>query len=154
MHGHADRDPSTPPSGGRDEFEWKPISSADSLRCIGVGGGSPSGGGEGFLLTADGPQLMARPMPANTGTRDGMRIDWDLPIAMDDGLVLRADVFRPVAEGRYPVIMSYGPLWNPLELHEISRDCFLARFNDLKDGNQLFPSTDGNHNFIAFLCAE
>src|SRR5256885_2668131 len=26
--------------------------------------------------------------------RDGMRIDWDVPIAMDDGLVLRADVFR------------------------------------------------------------
>ena len=42
-------------------------------------------------------------------TRDGMRIDWDVPIAMDDGLVLRADVFRPVKEGRYPVILSYGP---------------------------------------------
>ena len=42
-------------------------------------------------------------------TRDGMRIDWDVPITMDDGLVLRADVFRPVAEGRYPVILSYGP---------------------------------------------
>src|ERR1700741_4819344 len=42
-------------------------------------------------------------------TRDGMRIDWNVPIATDDGLVLRADVFRPVAEGRYPVILSYGP---------------------------------------------
>jgi predicted acyl esterase len=38
-----------------------------------------------------------------------MRIDWDVPIPMDDGLVLRADVFRPQAEGRYPVILSYGP---------------------------------------------
>ena len=28
---------------------------------------------------------------------------------MDDGLVLRADVFRPVKDGRYPVILSYGP---------------------------------------------
>ena len=27
--------------------------------------------------------------------RDGMRIDWDVAIAMDDGVVLRADVFRP-----------------------------------------------------------
>jgi uncharacterized protein len=26
--------------------------------------------------------------------RDGMKIDWDVPITMDDGLVLRADVFR------------------------------------------------------------
>jgi len=41
--------------------------------------------------------------------RDGMKIDWDVPIAMDDGLVLRADVFRPVAEGRYPALLSYGP---------------------------------------------
>jgi len=44
-----------------------------------------------------------------TETRDGMRIDWDVPITMDDGLVLRADVFRPIAEGHYPVILSYGP---------------------------------------------
>src|SRR3954454_12014932 len=42
-----------------------------------------------------------------------MRIDWNVPIKMDDGLVLRADVFRPdespSGEGRYPVILSYGP---------------------------------------------
>ena len=31
--------------------------------------------------------------------RDGMRIDWDVPIKMDDGLVLRADVYRPVKRG-------------------------------------------------------
>ena len=42
-------------------------------------------------------------------TRDRMRIDWDVPIAMDDGLVLRADIFRPITKGRYPVILSYGP---------------------------------------------
>ena len=34
--------------------------------------------------------------------RDGMRIDWDVPIAMDDGIVLRADVYRPIREGRCP----------------------------------------------------
>jgi hypothetical protein len=41
--------------------------------------------------------------------RDDMRIDWDVPIEMDDGVVLRADVYRPVDEGRYPVIASHGP---------------------------------------------
>ena len=41
--------------------------------------------------------------------RDGMRIVWDAPIPMDDGIVLRADVFLPAAEGRYPVLMSHGP---------------------------------------------
>ncbi|MBI2152092.1 MAG: CocE/NonD family hydrolase [Candidatus Rokubacteria bacterium] len=38
-----------------------------------------------------------------------MRIEWNVPVVMDDGLVLRADVFRPVPEGKYPVILSYGP---------------------------------------------
>ena len=41
--------------------------------------------------------------------RDGMQIDWDMPITMDDGLVLRCDVYRPVRKGRYPVILSGGP---------------------------------------------
>ena len=44
-----------------------------------------------------------------TELRDGMMIDWDVPIEMDDRLVLRADVFRPAKDGRYPVLLSYGP---------------------------------------------
>jgi predicted acyl esterase len=41
--------------------------------------------------------------------RDGMHITWDAPIRMDDGLVVRADIFRPLAPGRYPAILTYGP---------------------------------------------
>lgn len=40
--------------------------------------------------------------------RDGMRIMGHVPIEVDDGLVLRADVFRPVEDGHYPVILTYG----------------------------------------------
>jgi uncharacterized protein len=43
------------------------------------------------------------------GPGGALAVDWDVPIAMDDGVVLRADVFRPVASGRYPVLLSYGP---------------------------------------------
>jgi len=50
-----------------------------------------------------------KPLEQRTESRDGMRIDWNVPIAMDDGLVLRADIFRPPAQGRFPVILSYGP---------------------------------------------
>jgi predicted acyl esterase len=50
--------------------------------------------------------------------RDGMRIDWDVPIRMDDGLVLRADVFRPVADGKYPALVSYGPYGKGLAFQE------------------------------------
>lgn len=41
--------------------------------------------------------------------RDGMRIDWDVEIEMDDGLVLRADIFRPDDDAAYPSLVSYGP---------------------------------------------
>jgi uncharacterized protein len=37
-----------------------------------------------------------------------MQIDWDVPVVMKDGAILRADIFRPAASGRYPVIMSHG----------------------------------------------
>lgn len=38
-----------------------------------------------------------------------MCIERDVPIAMDDGLVLRADVFRPASDARCPVLLTYGP---------------------------------------------
>lgn len=56
--------------------------------------------------------------PARNEIRDGMRIDWDVPIQMDDGIVLRADIFRPVVERRHPVILSYGPYAKGLSFQE------------------------------------
>ena len=45
---------------------------------------------------------------ARTEIRDGMRVTWNQPITMDDGLVLRADVFRPTNDVESPVILTYG----------------------------------------------
>jgi uncharacterized protein len=50
--------------------------------------------------------------------RDGMRIEWNAPIAMEDGVVLRADVLGPVQEGKYPVILTYGPYAKGLAFQE------------------------------------
>jgi uncharacterized protein len=47
-----------------------------------------------------------------------MRIEWDVPLTMDDGLVLRADVYRPINAGRHPVILSYGPYAKGLSFQE------------------------------------
>jgi len=47
-----------------------------------------------------------------------MQIDWDAPIPMDDGIVLRADVFRPPGTGKHPVIISYGPYAKGLSFQE------------------------------------
>jgi predicted acyl esterase len=41
--------------------------------------------------------------------QQGMAIDWDVKIPMDDGVLLSADVFRPLTPGRYPVLITYGP---------------------------------------------
>jgi predicted acyl esterase len=49
---------------------------------------------------------------------DGMAIDWDVPIEMDDGIVLRADVFRPIGDGHHPVIMALGPYAKGLAFSE------------------------------------
>lgn len=44
-----------------------------------------------------------------TEVRDGMRITWNAPIIMADGVVLRADVYRPMDENLCcPVIISHG----------------------------------------------
>ena len=50
--------------------------------------------------------------------RDGMRIMWHVPIKVDDGLVLRADVYRPVEDGHYPVILTYGVYAKGLSFQE------------------------------------
>ncbi len=44
-----------------------------------------------------------------TTEQDGMLIHWDAEIPMDDGVILKADVFLPCGAGSYPVILTYGP---------------------------------------------
>lgn len=51
--------------------------------------------------------------------RDGMRVDWDMPITMDDGVVLRCDIFRPLTEGKYPVILTMGPYGKWLHFEDL-----------------------------------
>jgi predicted acyl esterase len=50
--------------------------------------------------------------------QDGMLIDWDVAIRMDDGVVVRADIFRPADGGRYPVLLTYGPYAKGLSFQE------------------------------------
>ncbi|HEX2216704.1 MAG TPA: CocE/NonD family hydrolase [Xanthobacteraceae bacterium] len=70
--------------------------------------------------------------------RDGMRIDWNAPIPMDDGIVLRADVFRPIADGRYAVVLSYGPYGKGLSFQEFFKsqwDRMVAAFPETAQGS-------------------
>ena len=55
---------------------------------------------------------------AKSEIRDGMQIDWDVPIEMDDGIMLRADIYRPAGQGKFPIILSYGPYAKGLSFQE------------------------------------
>ncbi|MFL9826684.1 CocE/NonD family hydrolase [Rhodoplanes sp. SY1] len=57
-------------------------------------------------------------MSSKTEVRDSMRIDWDVPITMDDGVVLRADIFRPMGDATVPAILTYGPYGKGLAFQE------------------------------------
>ncbi len=59
-----------------------------------------------------------------TEERNGMLIDWDVPIMMDDGLEMRADIYRPKKVGKYPVIMTYGPYAKWLHFEQIYKTCW------------------------------
>ncbi len=70
---------------------------------------------------------------------DGMRIDWDVAIPMDDGGVLRADVFRPLGEGRHPVIMNLGPSGKGLAFQDSfykgSWDNMIGKYPEVAEGS-------------------
>lgn len=55
------------------------------------------------------PNTKGREVMMESAVQDGMRIMWDTEIKVDDGLVLSCDVFLPIEEGQYPVLLSYGP---------------------------------------------
>lgn len=62
---------------------------------------------------------MTKSSPEGRSTlADGMRIDWDVPIVMSDGIVLRADIFRPDDDSPHPVIMTHGPYAKGLPFQE------------------------------------
>ena len=59
-----------------------------------------------------------------TQVKDGMRIEFDVCIPARDGLELKADVFRPIKPGRYPVLMTYGPYGKGLAFQDGYKTCW------------------------------
>ena len=72
-------------------------------------------------------------LPEVSEIRDGMRIDWDMPITMEDGIVLRCDIYRLIAQGRYPVIMTYGPYGKWLHFEDLYTEQWRRMCEDRPD---------------------
>ena len=67
-----------------------------------------------------------------------MLVERDLPITMDDGLVLRADVYRPDTTAPVPVIMTHGPYGKGVrwqEHYKLQWDWLVAEHPDLLPGS-------------------
>jgi len=83
---------------------------------------------------------MAPQNPAET-----MVIERDVAITMDDGLVLRADVYRPKTEKPVPVIMTAGPYGKGVKYQEhykLMWDWLIQQHPDVLTGS--------THSFLAW----
>ena len=69
---------------------------------------------------------VGRKVGAMTVPGIGMSVEWDVPVAMDDGVVLRANVFRPDDDAPHPVVLSYGPYGKDLAFQEGYPDAWAA----------------------------
>lgn len=69
---------------------------------------------------------------------DGIRSEFDVSIPMSDGTVLRADVFRPAVEGRFPVLITYGPYGKGLHFadgYPSAWEGLIAAFPEVLEGS-------------------
>src|SRR6185436_18439383 len=64
-------------------------------------------GGRPSSSEADGAARVR--FPADPGPRNDIRLDNHVAIRMRDGVTLYADVYRPVGDGKFPVIVSRTP---------------------------------------------
>ncbi|RYF36248.1 MAG: hypothetical protein EOO21_02390, partial [Comamonadaceae bacterium] len=65
-----------------------------------------------------------------------MIFDRDVSIAMQDGTVLRANVFRPEGDSRHPVVMALGAYGKDVHFE----DAYNPQWKVLK---QIYPGLDG-----------
>jgi uncharacterized protein len=68
-----------------------------------------------------------------------MIIERDLPVTMDDGVILRADVYRPDTADKVPVIMTMGPYGKGVMFQEHYKpmwDALIKEHPNLLEGSQ------------------
>jgi uncharacterized protein len=53
-----------------------------------------------------------------------MRLEQDVGVPMRDDAILRANVFRPDAEGRFPILMTFGPYGKDVALRDFMQEAW------------------------------
>jgi predicted acyl esterase len=80
-----------------------------------------------LLDTTLSPAAQSQTIETKSSVALGMRIDTDVAIPMRDGLELRANVFRPLDDAKYPVIVTISPYGK--DIH--SQDFYPAGWDEL-----------------------
>ena len=84
-------------------------------------------------------------------TREGMHIDFNVPITARDGAKLMSNIYLPMEEGVYPVIMSYGLYGKDLHY----QDGYPGRYDQLlHNAPEFFVGTSGIHHCWELLDPE
>lgn len=76
--------------------------------------------------------------PFRTDTDGAITVEWDVPIEVSDGIVLRADVFRPTEPGTYPVVLSMGPYGKGLPFQRAyaqAWELMVAKYPEVTEGS-------------------
>jgi uncharacterized protein len=76
-------------------------------------------------------------MNQNENPSYGLKYEKDVPVQVSDGTVLRANVYRPDAEGRFPVVMAKGAYGKDVHF----RDAFSDQWKRLKE---IYPALDSD----------
>lgn len=84
------------------------------------------------------------PIEVRTLIENGLVFERDVGLAMSDGTMLRANVFRPEAPGRYPVVMALGAYGKDVHFE----DAFNPQWQVLK---RIYPGLDAEGSTGRYL---
>ena len=56
--------------------------------------------------------------------RHEMLVEQNADVPMRDGAILRANMYRPNADGRFPVLMTFGPYGKDVPLREFMQEAW------------------------------
>jgi predicted acyl esterase len=98
----------------------------------------------GTTGTAAGRDYAVSAIETSSERVGGMVFDKDVAVPMSDGIVLRANVFRPAAAGRYPVVMAMGVYGKDVHF----RDAFPTQWQRLR---AIYPGLDTDGSSGRFL---
>ncbi|MFE4082445.1 CocE/NonD family hydrolase [Paenarthrobacter sp. YIM B13468] len=92
-------------------------------------------------MSQDTKAVETKVMNPDTDAPTSVQVDLDVPARMRDGVVLRADVYRPLGEGPWPTLVVRTPYdkanaaenaWNGFSAEEVCRNGFIMVIQDVR----------------------